>query len=88
MHEKQDFRATSLETLRQMVAAGAGVTLLPALACRGAYRAASGMRVLNLVKPVPTRHIGAVWRLSSSRSAAIAACCEQIARHSGLGRAT
>ena len=29
--EKQDFRATSLETLRQMVATGAGITLLPEL---------------------------------------------------------
>ena len=29
VQEKQDFRATSIETLRQMVAAGAGVTLLP-----------------------------------------------------------
>ena len=29
--EKSGFRATSLETLRQMVAAGVGVTLLPAL---------------------------------------------------------
>ncbi len=37
MHEKQDFRATSLETLRQMVAAGVGITLLPELAGRGAY---------------------------------------------------
>jgi LysR family hydrogen peroxide-inducible transcriptional activator len=88
VHEKQDFRATSLETLRQMVAAGAGVTLLPALACRGAYGGAAGMRVLNLVKPVPTRHIGAVWRPSSTRTAAIAACCELFARHSGIGRAT
>ena len=32
LHEKQDFRATSLETLRQMVAAGVGITLLPELA--------------------------------------------------------
>src|SRR5690606_25882695 len=30
--EKQDFRATSLETLRQMVASGGGITLLPQLA--------------------------------------------------------
>lgn len=87
VHEMQDFRATSLETLRQMVAAGAGVTLLPALACRGAYRGAAGMRILNLVKPVPTRHIGAVWRPSSTRTAAIAAFCEQLARH-GAGSRT
>jgi LysR family hydrogen peroxide-inducible transcriptional activator len=40
LHEKQDFRATSLETLRQMVAAGVGITLLPELAGRGAYGAA------------------------------------------------
>ena len=31
--ERDGFRATSLETLRNMVAAGAGVTLLPLLAC-------------------------------------------------------
>src|SRR6188768_1773615 len=34
VHEKQDFRATSLETLRQMVASGVGITLLPELAGR------------------------------------------------------
>ena len=53
--EKQDFRATSIETLRQMVAAGAGVTLLPALAERGAYGAAKGLAVRPFAKPVPSR---------------------------------
>jgi LysR family hydrogen peroxide-inducible transcriptional activator len=86
VHEKQDFRATSLETLRQMVAAGAGITLLPALACRGAYGAAGGMRVLPLVKPTPSRRIGAVWRQSTARAPAIAAFSELVIRHSGLGR--
>jgi LysR family transcriptional regulator, hydrogen peroxide-inducible genes activator len=86
-HEKQDFRATSIETLRQMVAAGAGVTLLPALACRGAYESAPGMRLLNLVKPTPSRRVGAVWRRSTARAAAIAAVCDLLVRHSGLGRA-
>src|SRR3569832_1769488 len=43
VHEKQDFRATSLETLRQMVAAGVGITLLPELAGRGAYGNARGV---------------------------------------------
>jgi LysR family transcriptional regulator, hydrogen peroxide-inducible genes activator len=87
LHEPQDFRATSLETLRQMVAAGAGVTLLPALACRGAYAGAAGMRLLALVKPAPARRIGAVWRTSTARAAAIAACCELLARYSGMVRA-
>jgi LysR family hydrogen peroxide-inducible transcriptional activator len=84
--ERADFRATSLETLRQMVSAGAGVTLLPALACRGAYGAAAGLRLLPLVKPVPTRQIGAVWRRSTARAPAISAFCELLVRHSGIGR--
>ncbi|MGA8706279.1 MAG: LysR substrate-binding domain-containing protein [Steroidobacteraceae bacterium] len=84
VHEKQDFRATSIETLRQMVAAGVGVTLLPALASRGAYGNARGMTTRPFARPVPSRRIGAVWRKSSARGAAIQAVCDQIARHSGL----
>ena len=84
VQEKQDFRATSIETLRQMVAVGAGVTLLPALASRGAYGAAKGLAVRPFAKPVPSRRIGAVWRKSSARTAAIEAVCDQIVRHSGL----
>jgi LysR family hydrogen peroxide-inducible transcriptional activator len=84
VHEKQDFRATSIETLRQMVAAGVGVTLLPTLASRGAYGSARGMTTRPFAKPVPSRHIGAIWRKSSARAAAINAVCDQIVRHSGL----
>jgi LysR family hydrogen peroxide-inducible transcriptional activator len=84
VREKQDFRATSIETLRQMVAAGVGVTLLPTLASRGAYGSVRGMTTLPFAKPVPGRRIGAVWRKSSARVAAIGAVCDQIARHSGL----
>ena len=69
--ESQDFRATSLETLRQMVAAGAGITLLPELASRGAYGAARGVINLPFAKPAPSRQIGVVWRKTSARRAAI-----------------
>ena len=62
VQEKQDFRATSLETLRQMVATGAGITLLPELASRGAYGKAHGVVVRPFAKPAPSRQIGAVWR--------------------------
>ena len=79
VHEKQDFRATSIETLRQMVAAGAGVTLLPELASRGAYAAAKGASVRPFAKPAPTRTIGAAWRKSSARAEAIAAVAKVIA---------
>jgi LysR family hydrogen peroxide-inducible transcriptional activator len=82
--EKQDFRATSIETLRQMVAAGAGVTLLPQLAGSGAYGNARGLALRPFGKPVPSRQIGAVWRKSSARVEAIRAVSELMARHSGL----
>jgi LysR family hydrogen peroxide-inducible transcriptional activator len=81
VREPQDFRATSLETLRQMVATGAGVTLLPELAVRGAYRSARGVALRPFVRPAPVRHVGAVWRKSSARRAAIDALCKLIAEH-------
>jgi LysR family hydrogen peroxide-inducible transcriptional activator len=82
--EKQDFRATSIETLRQMVATGAGVTLLPALAVHGAYGSAKGLAVRPFARPVPSRRIGAVWRKSSAHTTLISAVCDQITRYSGL----
>ncbi|HEV7631666.1 MAG TPA: LysR substrate-binding domain-containing protein [Steroidobacteraceae bacterium] len=78
-HEKQNFRATSLETLRQMVASGGGVTLLPELASRGAYGGARGVTVVPFTKPAPVRHIGAVWRKTSARAAVIDSVCSLIA---------
>ena len=79
VREKQDFRGTSLETLRQMVAAEAGITLLPELATRGAYAQSRGVAVRPFAKPVPVRRIGAVWRKSSPRAAALAAVAKVIA---------
>ncbi len=79
VHESQDFRATSLETLRQMVAAGLGVTLLPELATRGPFAAAKNIVVRPFGKPAPHRVLGAAWRPSTTRPAAIAAVCETVA---------
>jgi LysR family hydrogen peroxide-inducible transcriptional activator len=81
MQEKQDFRATSLETLRQMVATGAGITLLPELASRGAYGNARGVVLRPFAKPAPVRHVGAVWRKTTARKAAIEAVCQLIEAH-------
>jgi LysR family transcriptional regulator, hydrogen peroxide-inducible genes activator len=79
--DAQDFRATSLETLRQMVATGAGVTLLPELASRGAWGAARGVAVRPFARPAPSRTVGAVWRKSSARRAAIDALCDVVVAH-------
>lgn len=87
MQEKQDFRATSLETLRQMVASGAGITLLPELASHGAYGNARGVHIVPFSRPAPSRRIGALWRKTTARTAAIDAVCSVIAdiapRHLG-----
>ena len=68
---EQDYRATSLETLRQMVAAGHGVTLLPRLAAAAPVGSARGLRIKPFSKPEPVRTIGAVWRKSTTRGPAI-----------------
>jgi LysR family hydrogen peroxide-inducible transcriptional activator len=81
VHEKQDFRGTSIETLRQMVASGAGITLLPELATRGAYAAARSVAVRPFAKPAPSRRVGAVWRNATARSVAIEALCKVIEAH-------
>lgn len=56
-----DFRASSLETLRQMVAAGMGSTLFPVLALEG--RPVPGTVALPL-DPAATRRIALAWRES------------------------
>ena len=81
LHESQDFRATSLETLRQMVATGAGITLLPELASRGAYGNARGVVIRPFTRPAPVRHVGGIWRKTSARRAAIDALCKVIAEN-------
>ena len=81
VRDSQEFRATSLETLRQMVATGAGITLLPELAGRGAYRNARGVVLRPFARPAPVRHIGALWRKTSARGAAIEALARSIAEH-------
>jgi LysR family transcriptional regulator, hydrogen peroxide-inducible genes activator len=71
LNEEQDYRATSLETLRQMVAAGHGITLLPELAAATPVGTARGLRIKPFSKPAPVRTIGAVWRKSTTRGKAI-----------------
>jgi LysR family hydrogen peroxide-inducible transcriptional activator len=65
-----EFRATSLSTLVQMVAQGAGVTLLPALSVATEAQR-SELRVRAFAAPAPARTIALVWRKSSPLSAAL-----------------
>jgi LysR family hydrogen peroxide-inducible transcriptional activator len=59
-----EFRATSLTTLVQMVAGGAGITLLPAIALPTEARRA-GLRVRPLASAKAHRTIALVWRKRS-----------------------
>jgi LysR family transcriptional regulator, hydrogen peroxide-inducible genes activator len=63
--EKDGFRATSLETLRQMVSAGVGVTLLPLLAVQPPVPRSPSLALLPFAEP-PRRQIALVWRRSSA----------------------
>ena len=63
--EQQDFRATSLETLRQMVGTGLGITLLPKLATLPVVHGSEEIEVTPFVGEPPYREIAMVWRQSS-----------------------
>ena len=73
--EKEGFRATSLETLRQMVAAGVGITLLPMLAVKPPVSPSADLALVDLKAPPPSRRIAIAWR----RSSAMAGFLRQVA---------
>jgi len=60
--EEQDFRATSLETLRQMVISGNGITLIPQIAVKNDNKIAY-IKIVN----APSRSIGLYFRKNSIR---------------------
>lgn len=66
-NEKSEFRATSLETLRQMVAADVGITLMPTLSVKPPVPRSDNIRLLDLVGDnPPSRRIAMAWRRSSA----------------------
>ncbi len=64
-HERLDFHATSMETLRHMVAANAGVTLMPVLSVKPPIPATANIALRRFAAPAPSRTIALVWRSSS-----------------------
>lgn len=67
--EMGDFRASSLATLIPMVASGAGVTLLPALATQRSAGLDKDLCLVPFKRPSPKRTIGFAWRTTSPRRA-------------------
>ena len=78
--ERSGFRATSLETLRQMVAANVGVTLLPQLAVMPPVAINENLVLRSFADPVPKRQIGLLWRRSDAREPLMQAITEVVAQ--------
>ncbi len=64
--EHSGFRATSLETLRQMVAANVGITLLPVTAVKPPVAPVENLHLIEFKGHPPSRRIAMVWRKSSA----------------------
>lgn len=67
--ERAGFRATSLETLRHMVAANVGITLLPALTVHPPSPPSAAIALIPFADPPPHRRIAMVWRRTSALTA-------------------
>src|SRR5512138_650329 len=70
---------SSLETIRNMVASGLGVSVLPASALVPRY-ASKLLKVVPFSTPVPSRKVALAWRTSFDRPVAVEALAEAI-RH-------
>ena len=66
--EEENFAATSLPTLMQMVGSGLGVSLVPAMAVESGLAERAHVSVRHLDADHPSREIVVVWRARSSRA--------------------
>lgn len=76
--EMGDLQAASLETLLQLVGAGFGCTLVPALATRGSWMTDSGVIARKLDLPDTYRRISLAFRKSFPRHQALEAFADVI----------
>lgn len=75
-----EFRATSLSTLAQMVASGAGVTLLPSLAV-ATEAGRAGLKIRPFAAPQPQRTLALIWRKRSPLGAGLRQVAAAIRDH-------
>jgi len=68
----------SLETIRQMVASGVGVTVLPATAVQPGESSGGLIRIRPFARPVPDRRVVLAWRKSFPRPEAVEALRQAI----------
>lgn len=75
---QRSFEGSSLETIRHMVAAGIGVTVLPSSSLSMPGVQNDLLNFIPFKKPVPDRRVVLVWRKSFPRPAAIEALIESV----------
>ena len=75
---RTDYAGTSLDTLRQMVATGMGISLLPALYIRSEVAREQAVVARPFTEAAPWRDITLVWRDSAPRAAAYARLGEML----------
>ncbi len=75
--ERTGFRATSLETLRHMVAANVGMTLLPKLALQPGNDGDT-LTTIPFAAPSPNREVAMVWRKSSALDDFLFKVCQEL----------
>ena len=75
-----DYEGTSLDTLRQMVAMGMGLSLLPALYVKSEVTREELVVARPFARRAPTRTIGMVWRRGTAREAEYLKLADDICR--------
>ncbi len=68
---QKTFEGSSLETIRHMVAAGIGITVLPITACNAPRSDDDLLRYVPFAAPPPSRRVSLVWRKSFTRMPAV-----------------
>lgn len=74
---REILQGNSLETIRNMVASGLGITVLPASADAPRYRSPL-LKVVPFKSPAPSRRIALAWRRSFAREKAIEVLADAI----------
>ena len=69
--EQRSFEGSSLETIRQMVASGIGISVMPRTSVADPEATDQLIRYIPFEDPIPTRRICLVWRKSFPRAAAM-----------------
>jgi LysR family hydrogen peroxide-inducible transcriptional activator len=68
--DTEGIQGNSLETIRQMVVSGLGITVMPSSAVTAKHQN-KRLAVVNFAEPVPQRRIGLAWRKGFTRPAAL-----------------